>query len=1191
MKLFALLFMFWFCSSFLYAQEVAHSHAIHNTFVENKGQWDPQILFQTHFSGGNMWVQQHKILFHLQDFTALHETHAFGRAAKETDSLRQTVVHMNFVGSNDITQVEKAFPSTDYYNYYLGNDKARWASDVHGFGETVLKNVYNGIDLKLIQTEEELKYEYHLKPEVDPALIRVSWEGQDKVFTDQKGNLVVQTELGNILEKKPYAYQIINGRIRQIECAFKVDRNEVSFELGKYDNTVELVIDPVLIFATYSGSFTDNFGMTATYGHDGTAYSGGTIFGNNYPTPDTDAYDVSSSFTVENNADAITDVFISKYAADGKQMIWTSFIGGGGNTQGTETVHSLMCDSVNNVYFFGATSSSDFPIQNGYQNAHAGGSDLNIAKNGTNFGKDGTDIFVAKLSSNGHDLMGSTYFGGSGNDGVNYTVSGGNYILSSNYDSLTTNYGDQYRGEIMLDGNGNCIIASCTRSTDFPFLNSIQDTLTGMQDGVVFKLNSDLSTLLWSTYIGGSNNDACYSVKIDQNEDVVCSGGTSSTDFPVGLGGWKDIYQGGKTDGFVVRISKDGLTLLNGSFIGTVHYDQAFFVELDTDSNLYVLGQSSGGDFPVTNAGFENPGSGQFILKLDPTMSTNLNSTVFGNGKPDPAISPTAFLVDVCGNIYVSGWGASILQGSPLSGMPVTSKALYDTPPNGFDFYLMVMNRDFDQLVYATYIGGNISEEHVDGGTSRFDKKGVVYQSVCAGCAVCQGCGGNSDFPTTPGAHSQINKSYNCNNVLFKFDFQLVPNAEFKVADTTVCVGSEVEFDNFSSTGSDIMWVFDGDTSYLYNPTILFDTPGTYTIVVYSSNPFCSITDSMKITIHVQDNFTLNVPPDFSGCEFEQFQLWANSSGMASQYVWSTNANFTDTLNTNLSKDFLIVYPEEDMNYWVNASNAYCEQVNSVSVSFINSALKMTPSVNMCSQVETTVKAESTDPAINFQYLWSPDSIIVGPNNTTQISINPAETQYLYLSSDDGNGCVLSDSILVNVSYVDPSIIYASASDTMVTKGEIVSLYAVPNGYQYIWKPVVGLSNPNAQNPSAEVNQSGYYVVGVGDGICFQFDSVFVQVFDYLCDDSYIFVPNAFSPNNDGENDRLYVRSRVVKKVLFRVYNRLGELMFETNDMSVGWDGTYKGKQMDPDVYDYYVKVTCYDDYEAVIKGNVTLLR
>ncbi len=1177
---------------FSFSQEVKHEHSMYHSFIENKGQWPKEVLFKTSFDGGNLWIQQRKFVFHLQDFSILHQNHTGSKKEiKAPEGIPQTVFHLNFPGANELHDIERSERTAAYTNYFIGNDPSRWASGVYGYGEATLKNFYNGIDLKLIEQKEELKYEFHVSPGVDPNVIAMEYAGYESLSVDKKGRLIVRTVLGEVIEEKPYVYQIVNGKIKEVECTFVVNGDKVSYKLGSYNKNVMLIIDPTLVFATYCGSPTDNFGMTATYGNDGTAYSAGTVYGNAYPMPDPFAYDISSNFTVPNNATyGITDVFISKYSADGTTMLWSTFLGGGDGTQGTETAHSLICDAQDNVYIYGATSSTDFPIQGGYQSSHAGGvSNSNFLYNGVYFTAQGTDIFVAKISANGQNLLASTYFGGSSNDGINYKVTSGIYNSAALYDSLTTNYGDQFRGEIMLDPAGNCLVASCTRSLDFPVQSAFQSSIGGNQDGVLFKLTNDLSTLVWSSYFGGSNNDACYSVKIDSSENVVFCGGTSSADLFTTPGSWQGSYGGGKTDGFVTKLDPSGTTILASSFLGMNLYDQAFFVEIDRNDNVFVVGQSSGGTFPVINAPFVNPNSGQFVVKLEPTLSAALNSTVFGNSNGNFNISPSAFLVDICGNIYISGWGANILQSVPLSGMPVTSNAFQQTPANGFDFYLLVIEREFAGMLYGSYLGGPAADEHVDGGTSRFDKNGIVYQSVCGGC------GGNSDFPTTSGAWSSQNLSTNCNNLIFKFDFELIPNAEFTVDDNLGCASLEVTFENFSTQSDSYLWDFgNGDTSsVIFNPTLIYDTPGIYDVYLYVTDSICLLTDTAQITITVTDSLEISTSADLELCAPILVDLTAFTNGTATEFVWSTNINLTDTLNTNLSDSTLSITPSGPITYYVQASNIGCSIMDSVVVDFIGSSLSFTFQDSICSGESTTITATNSNPAISFTYDWNPDSVIVSPSVTNQVTVAPNVTQYIYVTASSSNGCVVNDSILVHVGYIPDNVVNASASEYLVPEGATVTLYGQPSGYtSYLWLPPFGVTNPNAISTDAIVDQETIYTLYVSDGVCTKSDTVAIKTYTYLCDDQYIFVPNAFSPNGDLENDVLFVRGgAVVKEMVFRIFDRWGEMVFEGLERSDGWDGTFRGKKLDPDVYDYYLKVICIDDTETIIKGNVTLLR
>ncbi len=1168
-------------------QEVTHNHSIHHAFIENKGQWGENVLFKSKFDGGNLWVEQGRFLFHMQDFSQVEKYHHEASTRSDSPETRQRLIELLFHGANDVTSIQTFNKSESYYNYFIGSDQSKWASDVHGYGEAILEDLYHGIDLKLIEQEAQLKYEFHVKPNVDPNQILLEYNGHQKINLDRKGNLIIKTDLGEIIEQKPYVYQIVNGNIREVDCQFILDGNFVKFEIGKYNPNVTLIIDPILVFATYSGSITDNFGMTATYGHDGSAYSGGIVFGNSYPTP-APAWNTTTTITnVMPTANdpagtyGVTDVFISKYSSDGSAMLWTCFIGGGNDTIGTETVHSLICDSSDNVYLYGATSSLDFPIQNGYQSSHGGGvSGANFTSNGVHYLDYGTDIYVSKLSSDGLNLLGSTYMGGSLNDGVSYNNNPGLY------DSLTTNYGDQFRGEIMLDQSGNCIVASCTRSSDFPTQNPFQPANAGKQDGVIFKLSSDLSSLLWSSYYGGTEKDACYSVKVDESDNVLFTGGTCSNDLP-GMGaGWQTTYNGGKTDGFVMKITSNGNTIINGSYIGTTNYDQAYFVEVDRVNQVYLVGQSINGSFPVINSGFVNPGSSQFVMRLDSNLVSVVNSTVFGNGGAAINISPSAFLVDICGNIYISGWGASLFTNTALSGMPLTGDA-FQSSASSPGFYLLVIERDFVDILYGSYLGGSISGEHVDGGTSRFDRNGIVYQSVCGGC------GSNSDFPTSPGAWSDQNLSGNCNNLVFKFDFELIPNAEFTVDDNLGCADFTVTFDNFSSGSDAYLWDFgNGDTtSVIFNPVVTFDSAGVYDVFLYVTDSICLITDTAQITITVTDSLTLSTTVDQELCNSIPIDLIAYTNDIADVYVWSSNANFTDTLNSNLSDSVYTVTPSSAGIYYVQVSNAGCSLVDSVVVEFIGSNMSLDGNTNLCLDESTTITATNSNPNLTFTYTWQPDSILVSPSVNNTVTVNPQISQFLYVSALSSNGCLVEDSILINVSDIPDASVIASASNYTVPEGELVTLYGQPDGLTYTWSPNSAVSNSSAQNTTSEITETTLFVLSVTDGICTKSDTVLVKAYGFICDDPFIYIPNAFSPNGDNENDVLYVRGAAVKEMVFRIYDRWGELVFESFDRLDGWNGQFRGKDLDPDVYDYYLKVTCVDDVESIIKGNVTLLR
>jgi len=494
------------------------------------------------------------------------------------------------------------------------------------------------------------------------------------------------------------------------------------------------------------------------------------------------------------------------------------------------------------LYVLGSTSSSNYPITSGtYDETFNGGSAVPLTGLGVNY-TNGSDIILARISQDGTALLGSTFIGGSDNDGLNINS------------ELKYNYADEIRGEIQLDENGNVFVVSSTFSTDFPISNNAAQTAnSGDQEAVVFMMSPDLSNLEWSTYIGGNSNDAGYSLTFDSEGDVIICGGTQSADFPVSVSAFQNTLSGGTADGFFTRISNGGQSIDYSSFYGSAEYDQLYFIEADEADQIYVFGQTEHGASQfIENAAYNTVGGGQIISKFDETMTNLVWSTAFGTGGGQPNISPTAFLVDVCDRIYLSGWGGNTGGGSlGTGGMDVTSDAYDNTSTNG-DFYLMVLFDDASDIFYGSFYGGANSNEHVDGGTSRFSRKGQIYQAVCAGC------GSNDDFPIAPAdAISPTNNSFNCNLGVFKFDFQIPATiADFIVPDQ-ICVNQEFTVNNESTFSQTFEWDF-GDGSALQNginPSHTYDSPGSYEIsLTVTSTETCNAIDQITKTVTIVFN-------------------------------------------------------------------------------------------------------------------------------------------------------------------------------------------------------------------------------------------------------------------------------------------------------------------------------------------------
>jgi gliding motility-associated-like protein len=994
-------------------------------FIENKNQWDKKVLFKTELNAGAIFFEKNIFTYHLIDGTTSEILHNHNPSLKpDSFIIKGHVFKVKFSGANPDPLVKGDHPFPDYFNYYLGKDPSRWASKVWSYREINYQELYPGIDMKIYSSGENLKYDLIIFPGAKASDIRLQYEGLDKIFLSE-GNLILKTSVNHIVEGKPYAYQIINGKKVTVPCHYVLSGNELTYSFPQgYDRREKLIIDPTLIFSTYSGSRSDNFGYTATYDSDGFLYAGSTAFGPLYP------FTVGAYQTTFEGGTGFyafgTDIAITKIDTTGTFRIYSTYLGGSRDEQ----PHSLIVNSKDELFLYGTTGSDDFPVSStAYDQTFNGGTAQAISGTAVYF-PSGADIIVSKFSPDGAFLLASTYIGGSGNDGLN---------VNTIPITLRYNYADEIRGEIEIDEEDNVYVATCTRSPDFPIVgNTFQQSFSGgIVDAVIVKLNENLSQIIWSSYLGGSLPDAAYSLELDTLQNIYVTGGTISANFPTTAGVVEPLPKGG-VDGFITYIDKNGDSIIYSTYFGSANYDQIYFVDLDRFNNVYIFGQTEApGNTFVRNAGFSQPNSGQFLAKLTPQLDSIIWSTVFGSGTGRPNISPTAFVVDLCSKIYLSGWGGTVNFVGNTNGMlttlgPNPPTDYYQPTTDGSDFYLFVLEDDASAVHYASFFGGNQSHEHVDGGTSRFDKKGKIYQAMCAGC------GGRSDMPLwPPPSGTQLpsnNLSPNCNIGVFKMDFRL-PTVVADFSFAPACIGDTVQFVNKSlaKVTSTFQWSFgDGATSTDINPTHVYNAGGTY-----------------PVTLIVEDEATCNL---------------------------------ADTL-----------------------------------------------------------------------------------------------TKMIYISPLTGG--VLS-------AYTDRDTIY---------KGWSTGIHAVPNtGYSYIWSPSGSLNNHTSPDPIAKPDTTTTYTVTAFDPLlpkCSLQEEVTVVVIELQCEEPRIYIPNAFTPDGDGKNDFVFVRSEIIKEFFFTIYNRWGEKVFETSDQRIGWDGTYKGMKADPGVFVYYLEATCIDDQKFFKKGNITLIR
>ena len=447
------------------------------SFYPNRGQWDSRILYKVPIINGKVLINQSGLIF---DLNNLKSTHSH-QEIKHSDAINHHIISALFLNSNWKGKIEESEQTNFYSNYLIGNDPSKWKSKIYNKNKLKFIDFYQGIDLIYKSDEYDFSFNFEVNDCQNLNQVQFKVEGANSVKLEN-GELLIESIFGEIKYSKPRAWQLINGAKVDVIIEFELARNNVVDFVIKsaLDVNQKLYIDPNISFSTFTGSTSDNWGMTATPDNLGNLYAAGIVFDNGgaYPVT-TGVFD-----TTFNGGEVYQpqpyygfDVAISKFNADGTELLYATYLGGVGN----ETPHSLVVDDSNNLYVMGATSSVDFPTHiDAYDNSFNGG----VPALNNNLYFSASDIYISKLSSDGSSLLGMTFMGGSGNDGL------------SNGD-LEYNYGDAFRGEIIYGKDKNIYVTSSSSSYDFPVSSPFQSSLKGQQDAVIFALNADLSQLKW----------------------------------------------------------------------------------------------------------------------------------------------------------------------------------------------------------------------------------------------------------------------------------------------------------------------------------------------------------------------------------------------------------------------------------------------------------------------------------------------------------------------------------------------------------------------------------------------------------------------------------------------------------------------------------------------------------------------
>jgi hypothetical protein len=649
------------------------------SFELNQGQSDARVKFLARGPGYTVFLASDEAVLALQPSA----TASAGKGEKPA------VVRLKLVGAGRSARVSGEGELPGRSNYFVGNDPQRWHTNIPTYAQVRYRSVYRGIDLVYYGRQGQLEYDFVVAPGAEARaigfeIVGAEGVGRGPLRIDPKGDLVIATDGGEVRFHRPQAYQTEGGLRRQVGARYRLrGKREVGLEVAEYDRRRPLIIDPVLSYSTYLGGSGGDVAYGIAVDGSGSAYVVGTTGSRDFPL----------TSAVQTTNYGIGDVFVAKLNPTGTGLIYSTYLGGGGQDTGT----SIAIDSSGNAYIAGFTYSSYFPTTTGaFQPTYAG---------------DG-DGFIAKLSATGSTLIYASYIGGSDPD---------------------------FAQAVAVDSSGNAYLTGSTRSTDFPVVNFLQMGNVGASDAFVAKVSPSGTSLIYSTYLGGSGADLGQAIAVDGSGNVYLAGYTYSSDFPT-----QNAFQSssaGGADVFVTGLNAAGTALIYSTYLGGSGQDRVFGMAMDAVGSVCITGDTQSTDFPTTSNASQRYNQGQgdvFVSKLSPGGWGLVYSTLLGGSDIDQG---DAVAVDSLGNAYVTGFTRSadfptVNPFQKILGIFGASSCGGTTCTDAFALKL----RSSGQLVYSTYLGGSGTES------------GWAIAAGSSGEAYLAGSTTSGNFPAIAGA-------------------------------------------------------------------------------------------------------------------------------------------------------------------------------------------------------------------------------------------------------------------------------------------------------------------------------------------------------------------------------------------------------------------------------------------------------
>ncbi|MEW5795213.1 MAG: SBBP repeat-containing protein [Candidatus Zixiibacteriota bacterium] len=638
-------------------------------FTENAGQWDSQVLYRANAGDMAIWITSDGVTYQLarrsEELASGYDPGAPGTppASVETRLLRSVLV-----GANPRPGVSRERRMAYTCNYFLGNDPGLWRTDVPNYESVVVTDVYPGIDLAFYGNGRRMEYDFRVSARADHARIRIEYQGADSLAITSDGALEITSGWGKLRELAPVVYQEVGGKRKAISGRYQFhDKHSFGFLLGpEYNPALPVVIDPVLVYSTYLGGTSNDAGRGIAVDSAGAVYIAGETFSSNFPTMN----------PLQPTRLGYLSAFVTKLSSSGNSLVYSTYLGG----SVTDAASAIAVAADGSAIVAGFASSSDFPTHNPLQGQYGGG----VA-----------DAFIAKLSSQGNSLLYSTYLGGSdwdqataiavGSTGAAYVTG---YTLSDDFPTLDpfqeSNQGDYdafvakltvggarlhfstYLGGISTDaGNaiavdlaGSAYVTGRTLSPWFPISNEFQGSLQGYyQDAFVSKFAPLGDSLIFSTYLGGENDDYGSAIAIDKLGATYVVGRTRSTAFPT-----RDALQdnnAGGYDAFVTRLAYGGDSLIFSTYLGGSGDDYGLAVCVDALGAVFAAGRTASSDFTTLDAyqnNFRGGASDAFVARLSGLNGSSIYSSYLGGSGVDVCYSAAT---NRAGTVFLSGFTES----------------------------------------------------------------------------------------------------------------------------------------------------------------------------------------------------------------------------------------------------------------------------------------------------------------------------------------------------------------------------------------------------------------------------------------------------------------------------------------------------------------------------------------------------